>query len=143
MKKVIKFYKNHEEIINYVIVGGLTTLVSLLTYFICVHTILDANNPVQLQISNIISWIFSVAFAYVTNRIYVFKSKNKDIFKEISLFYVSRITTLLIDMLFMFVLVTLLSVNDTVAKILVQFIIVVLNYIFSKILVFKRKNMSK
>ena len=64
MQKIIKLYKKYEEVINYIIVGGLTTFVSLLTYFISVLIFLNPSDPFQLQVANIISWIFSVTFAY-------------------------------------------------------------------------------
>lgn len=136
MKKIINLYKKYEEIINYVIAGGLTTFVSLFTYYLCVFTFLDPNDPIKLQIANIISWICCVTFAYLINRAFVFKSKNENKFRESVKFYLSRLFTLFIDMLSMFLLVTIFSINDKVSKILVQFIILVLNYVFSKFLVF-------
>jgi len=139
MKKIINLYKKYEEIINYIIVGGLTTVVSLGSYYICVLLFLDPKNGLELQIANIISWIAAVTFAYFSNRKFVFKSKNENILKEASKFYLSRVSTLIIDMLFMMIFVTLFTMNDKVAKLLVQFIILVLNYIFSKLFVFKNK----
>ena len=133
-------YHKNEEIWNYLIVGGLTTLISLITYYICVGTFLNANNAIELQVANIISWIISVLFAYVTNRIFVFKSKEKNILKESTAFVGSRIVTLLLDMLTMFILVTLLHINDKVGKIVSQIIVIVGNYITSKIFVFKKKD---
>ena len=82
MKKLKKLLKKYEEIILYLLIGGLTTLVSLGTYYLLVITILDPKNAIELQIANIISWICSVTFAYFTNRKFVFKSKNKLYFKE-------------------------------------------------------------
>ncbi|MBQ2873648.1 MAG: GtrA family protein, partial [Bacilli bacterium] len=76
---MINLYKKYKEIINYLIFGVLTTVVSLATYYLLVFTILDPNNPLELQIANIISWITCVTFAYITNRKYVFNSKNKNI----------------------------------------------------------------
>lgn len=143
MKKIINLYKKYNEIINYIIVGGFTTIVSLLTYYLCVLFLFDPKDPIMLQIANIISWIFSVTFAYFANRKYVFKSNEKNILKESIKFYSSRITTLLIDMLTMFILVSILDINDKISKILVQFIILILNYVFSKLLVFKKENNEK
>lgn len=139
MKKIINLYKKYEEIINYIIVGGLTTVVSLGSYYICVLLFLDPKNGLELQIANIISWIAAVTFAYFSNRKFVFKSKNENILKEASKFYLSRVSTLIIDMLFMMIFVTLFTMNDKLAKLLVQFIILALNYIFSKLFVFKNK----
>lgn len=139
MKKIINLYKKYEEIINYIIVGGLTTVVSLGSYYACVLTFLDPKNGIELQIANIISWIAAVTFAYFSNRKFVFKSNNNNILKEATKFYLSRVSTLIIDMLFMMIFVTVFTINDKLAKLLVQFIILVLNYIFSKLFVFKNK----
>lgn len=136
MKKIISLYKKYEEIINYIIVGGLTTIVSLATYYICVFTILNPNSPLELQIANIISWLFSVTFAYFANRKYVFKSNEANMVKEGTKFYTSRIFTLLLDMLFMFLFVTVFKFNDKISKLVVQVLIVIGNYIISKFFVF-------
>lgn len=137
MKKISELIKKYEEIIRYLIIGVLTTVVSLITYYACVNTFLNPNNGLQLQIANIISWIISVAFAYVTNRIFVFKSKSKDIVKEIVTFVGARIATLLIDMAIMFIFVTLLGFNNSIIKLVSQFVVIVANYILSKLFVFK------
>lgn len=132
-------YLKYKELINYLIFGILTTIVSLVTYYLLVFTILDPSNPIQLQIANIISWITCVSFAYITNRIYVFESKNKSILKEAIKFYSSRILSLIIDMGLMLLFVTILSINDKISKLIVQIVIIILNYILSKLLVFKNK----
>lgn len=132
-----ELYKKYEEIINYLIVGVLTTVVSLGTYYICVVTFLNPEIAYQLQIANIISWICAVAFAYITNRRYVFKSKNNDVIKEIFSFTSSRVITLLLDMLNMFIIVTVLKGNDKIAKLVSQVIVTIGNYILSKLFVFK------
>ena len=139
LKKIWKLYKKCEEIINYLIVGGLTTVVSLGTYYFCVYTFLDPENAFQLQLANIISWICCVTFAYFANRIFVFKSKRKDKLKEAVSFYSSRIATLLMDMGIMFVFVTLIGFNDKIMKLVVQVVVTILNYVLSKLLVFKKK----
>ena len=140
IKKIINIYKMNSEIINYLIVGMLTTIISLIAYYICVYTFLNPENAIQLQIANIISWIVGVSFAYVTNRKYVFQSKEKNIIKECSSFVGARIITLLLDMLIMFVFVTLLSMNDKIFKIISQIIVIIANYIISKFFVFKKKD---
>lgn len=143
MKKIIKkvwnLYKKYDEMINYLIVGGLTTVVSLGTYYFCVYTFLNPNNAFQLQIANIISWISCVTFAYFTNRIFVFKSKRTDKLKEAISFYGSRIATLLLEMGIMFVFVTILHFNDKIIKLVAQVVITILNYVLSKLLIFKKK----
>lgn len=134
-----ELYQKYREIINYLIFGVLTTIVSLATYYLLVYTILNPKIPLQLQIANIISWITCVTFAYITNRKYVFNSKNNNILKEMTKFYSSRLTTLILDMLFMFIFVTTLHFNDKIIKLILQVIITILNYILSKILVFTKK----
>ena len=145
--KLLKLYKEHREIANYLIVGGLTTLVSLVVKYALLFTILDATNGIQLQIAVIISWIISVAFAYWANRKYVFESKSKDYLKEIGLFVSSRISTLLLDMFIMWFFVTLLKLNTQVWviiwTIISQILVIVLNYILSKFIVFKKKSLKK
>lgn len=141
MEKIKEIIKKvcTKEIILYVIFGVLTTLVSLITYYICVGTFLNAENAVELQIANIIAWIVSVAFAYITNRRFVFESKNTNKLSEATKFVTSRIATLLMDMLIMFLGVTILKLNDRIIKLISQVIVIIANYVFSKIFVFKKK----
>ena len=145
-KKIIKIYKEHEEIINYIIIGGLTTLISLIVKYGLLFTILDSKNAFELQLSVIISWIVSVLFAYVTNRKFVFKSKSKKIAEEITKFFSSRIMTLLLDAFIMWFFVTLLKLNSNIEVIIItlisQVLVIVLNYILSKIFVFKKDKKS-
>ena len=133
------YYKN-PEIWNYLIVGLLTTIVSLVTYFVCTYTFLNPEVEIELQIANVISWVFAVSFAYFTNRIFVFKSKDKNMIKEASKFVGSRILSLLMDMLTMFIIVSLLHLNDKLGKLVSQVIVTFANYFLSKLLVFKKKN---
>lgn len=126
----------YSEIIRYLVVGILTTIVSVGTYFLCVSTCLNPGIAWQLQLSNIISWILAVSFAYFMNRKFVFKSKTSHIFKEVCSFFISRVGTLLMDMSIMFIAVTLCGLNDKIAKMIVQVIVTVGNYILSKFFVF-------
>lgn len=140
MKKLLDLYKKYEEIVNYIIVGGCTTVVSLATKWGLLFTILSAKDAWQLQIANIISWIVAVTFAYVTNRLFVFKRKNKANWKEAGKFYGSRVFTLLLEMFIMWFFVTLLQMNShtwvIVWTLVCQVLVTVLNYIISKFLVF-------
>ena len=140
MIKLKNLYKKYKEIINYLIIGGLTTVVSLATFHIVRIFFLTNDTQLDIQISNIISWFFAVLFAFITNKKYVFESKKegKEKLIEMIKFYLSRITTLLIDMATMWLLTAPLNINDKISKIIVQFIIVVLNYVFSKIFVFNK-----
>jgi putative flippase GtrA len=132
--KLYNIYKKHEEITNYVIAGALTTLVSIVSYYLFRLII-----P-YYYINTTLSWIAAVSFAFIVNRKYVFKSKDTNIIEEFTKFVGSRLTTLLIEITLMFVLVTLLKVNDMIAKLMLQIIILVLNYILSKLYVFKKRN---
>jgi putative flippase GtrA len=131
--------EKYGEIVRYLIVGILTTVVSLGTYYGCVFTFLNPENALQLQLANVLSWIIAVTFAYVMSRIYVFQSKQENILREMVAFYSSRLLTLFMDMAIMFIMVTLCRVNDKLAKLVVQVVVTVANYVFSKILVFRRE----
>lgn len=136
---MIDLYNKYKEIINYLIFGVLTTLISLATYYALTFTVLNADKAFELQIANVVSWIASVTFAYFTNRSFVFESKEKLSLKEAFSFYMSRVSTLLLDMGLMYLLVTVLSFNDKLVKIIVQVVVIVLNYVLSKFIVFKKK----
>lgn len=143
MEKIKELYMKYKEVINYLIFGVLTTVVSLATKYLLLFTILDAENGVQLQVAVIVSWIVACTFAYITNRIWVFESKSKDILKEAIKFYVSRLATLGLEMLIMFIFVTALGLNTRmwviVWTIVAQIVIVIGNYVLSKLIVFKKK----
>ena len=138
MQKILELIKKYEEIINYLIVGALTTLISLITYYGLTFTILNPYNNLELQIANIISWIVGVTFAFFTNKKYVFKSKNKNTITEAYKFVGARVASLIVDMLFMFVMVSILQIDDKISKLIVQIIVIIINYIFSKFFVFKK-----
>lgn len=139
MKRLKELYLKYDEIINYLFIGGCTTLISLLVYYLCVFTVFDPDKPLLLQCANILSWIIAVAFAYIANRKVVFKSKNKNVKGEVGKFLGARIVTLLIDMLFMWLTVSVLHLNDKIMKIVSNVIIIILNYIFSKLFVFVKE----
>ena len=142
MNKIFDLYKKYQEIINYLIVGVLTTVVSIVTYFIF-SLILDIENNILFILANVLSWICAVVFAYITNKKFVFNtttSSKKEELKVFSMFVSSRITTLLIELAFMFITVKVILINDKIAKVIAQFIVIVLNYVLSTLVVFKRKN---
>lgn len=135
MKKILTKYN---DIIMYLVFGGLTTIISLSTYYLLVFTLLDPFDAFQLQLANIISWIVGVTFAYITNRKYVFKSKDVRKVQESMKFLSARIITLLLDMLIMFIFVTVFHFDNKIIKIISQIIIIVSNYLFSRLFVFKK-----
>lgn len=137
-KGLIKLFNKYREVIMYLIFGVLTTVISLLVYYGLVYTVLNPEDAIQLQVANIISWVAGVTFAYFTNRKYVFESSNKNRLKEAGSFVLARVTTLVMDMAIMFLGVTILAFNDKIIKIISQVAVIVANYIFSKIFVFKK-----
>ena len=133
-----ELYRKYEEIINYLIVGVLTTAVSLGIYYGSVWTFLNPRDPFQLQAANVLSWVGAVAFAYVANRRYVFHSRSRSRLFEAGRFALSRVATLLMDMAIMYLLVTLAGGSDKIAKLVSQAAVMVGNYVFSKLFVFRR-----
>ena len=132
---VLSLIDKYGEIIRYLIVGVLTTLVSIVSYFVCARIFL-----ISYMISTVLSWILSVLFAFFTNKYFVFQSKSGDknrIFRECIDFFGCRIVTLIIEIIIMWLFVDMIHVDDMISKIVVQFIVVVLNYVFSKLFVFQ------
>lgn len=125
----------NKEIIKYLIFGILTTLVNILCFYI-----LDKIN-IDIYINNTISWIVSVIFAFITNKLYVFESKSLDIktiFKEGTSFLGARIFSYFVDMGTIYLLFDGLRINKLISKIVSNIIVIIINYIFSKF-IFKKK----
>lgn len=132
MKNLLTKY---EEQILYIVFGIATTLVNFITYFLLIKI------NVPYLISNAVAICISIIFAYVTNKIWVFKSNTKSaktIFKEFISFISCRIISSICDMGSMFVLISILYSNDFIAKIITCIIVVILNYVFSKFIIFKK-----
>lgn len=138
MKKILALYHKYEEIVNYLIVGVLTTIVSWAAYGIC-KLVMDVNNALMMQIAVVIRWVAGVAFGYFTNRRFVFKSKNPNMLQEAVGFAGSRVVTLFLDMFVMWLLPSVLHVNDWIATFISAVLVTVMNYIFSKFFVFRKK----
>lgn len=124
--------KLSREIFWYVVFGVLTTLVNIVVYFVFFHIF-----GVNYLISNVIAWFLSVLFAYVTNRRWVFESKSENILKECGLFFGGRVFSGVVDTGLMWLFIDILALNDGISKIVIQVIVVVLNYVISKLVVFK------
>ena len=140
MTELLKKYKS---LILYVIFGGLTTVVdwsiSFLLYYLWGDAI-DAT-PILLHGANVIAWAAAVAFAYVTNRIWVFESKRRGflpILGEMIAFAGGRVLTLLLQEAIMGVFCTWLGFNEYLFKIIAAVLVVILNYFISKLLVFRK-----
>ena len=120
-----------KELISYVIFGVLTTLVNIAVYFFFTKLC-----GVNYLISNVIAWFLSVLFAYVTNRIWVFESENTNILKEGLLFFGGRLFSGVLDTGLMYLFIDILLIGDVISKFVVQVIVVIVNYVFSKWVVF-------
>ena len=127
-------YEKHKEVLLYVFFGGLATVVSIGT-FLLFDAIMD------VLVANVLSWIITVGFAYWTNRTWVFRSevRGKGVWKELTTFYTGRLLTLGIEEAILLVFVTILSWNSTMVKIVAQVVVLVGNYIISKLLIFRKK----
>ena len=141
IEKIKELCIKHREIIVYLIVGGLTTVVSWAAKFIWNFVFYAGTaypSVVQNFILSVVNWVAGVAFAYPMNRRFVFQSKNPDIIKEAGGFVMSRVATLILDIVMMQVLV-LLGMNVYIATVIVAVLVIVGNYVFSKFLVFNKK----
>lgn len=124
----------NKEIILYLFFGVCTTLVNIIVYYFCSHLFY-----IGTTISTAISWLLSVSFAYITNKVWVFNSKvtnKKILYKEMISFYGCRLTTGIIDLIIMIIFVEIFCFNDMIIKILSNVLVIVLNYVASKLYVF-------
>jgi len=139
IQKVKELLIKYEEIIAYLIVGVLTTIVSWGACFVA-ELFLDPDQTVQNAIINTIGWVAGVVFGYFTNRKFVFKSTNPEMLKEFTAFAGGRVSTWILDIVIMFVTVNLIHMNYWVAKIFISSVLVMIaNYVLSKLFVFKKK----
>ena len=134
LRRFVGLYQKHRSVLLYLFFGGLTTLISIVTFMVFdlfLHEL----------VANILSWVCAVAFAYVTNRTWVFQSQAKGaaVIREMFTFVTGRLATLGIEEVLLLVLVTWLAFPGTPVKIAAQFIVLVLNYVISKLLVFRKK----
>lgn len=139
MEKIKELYLEYKEIINYIIFGGLTTVVNFISYFMIARIF-----NIDEVISNIISWFISVLFAYVTNKIFVFESEKngfKEVLIEMTSFFLARILSgTCCDVGTFALMVKVFNINDVIAKIITQVMVVVMNYILSKLVIFRKNS---
>ena len=144
INKCIDIYKKNEEVVMYLIMGVLATIVNISVKYALLFTILNPKDAFELQVAVIISWIAAVLFAYTTNRKFVFKSKENNILKEFSSFIVARIITLIMEMIIMWFFITFLKLDTKLwvafITLVAQALVIILNYIFSKLFIFKKEN---
>ena len=148
--KLCKLYHAYKEAIDYLFWGGMTTLVSWGSYSLFV-ILLGASAMAETATvfwANIFSWVCAVLFAFITNKLWVFNSKSWSssvLFPELTKFLSSRVATGIFEMIAVPALVaiglnqTLFGIDGMVSKVLVSVVVVILNYILSKLFVFKTK----
>lgn len=133
IKDLIRKYK---DVIAYLFFGVCTTAVNVASYWICAHPL-----KMHTMVSTIIAWVLAVLFAYFTNRKWVFhsdKTSMKDITKEIVSFFTCRLVTGVVDWACMFVFVELLAWNDLIVKVAANILVIIMNYVASKLIIFKK-----
>ena len=127
------WFNKCREVLMYLLFGGLTTLVNILSFFIL------RKLSVGVYVSNLIAWVVAVLFAFITNKLFVFESKDKSkIGKELISFFGFRILSLGVDMGAMYLLLQVINTGEVFAKIIANVIVIILNYIFSKVFIFKK-----
>ena len=134
MKELFMKYK---EVISYLFFGVLTTVVNFVVYFACTDGL-----HINYLAATAVSWVAAVLFAYVTNRKWVFESKVSGfmpILREMAVFVGCRVFSGVMDMGIMFISVDMIGISDRIAKFVTQVAVVVLNYIFSKIIIVRNK----
>lgn len=138
--KIIELLKKYEEIVSYLIVGVLNTLVSWAAFFLFAYTVLDAEIVWQNVLLSVISWVVGVVFGYFMNRKYVFKSTEPNMWKEFFQFSGGRVSTWVLDAVMMVLMVNVLKINEAFSKIFVSVLVMIGNYLISKLFVFNNKD---
>lgn len=143
LKFFADWYREHKEGMRYLIFGALSTIVNILVYTLFAKLILNnvPNESLRVNISEIIAFIAALVFAYITNKLYVFNSKTdgiKSLLKEIGSFVSCRIFTEVISILMMNMAVWF-SINDVIMKIVSNIVVIILNFVFSKLIIFRKK----
>jgi putative flippase GtrA len=128
-----------KEIISYLFFGVLTTIVNFAAYLLLTDILI-----VHYTIATVASWFIAVLFAFITNKIYVFKSKGsmQSMAKELTSFIFFRVLSLGIDLGLMIIFVSALKFDDLTSKIAVNIVIVIINYVLSKFVIFTKHNPS-
>lgn len=139
VEKVKALCIKYREILIYLIVGVMTTIVSWGAAYLG-KLVLNTDVSWQNTADNTFSWLVGVLFAYPLNRKWVFKSVNEKIIKEFLGFAGSRVSTLIMDIVIMWLTVNIIHMNYWIAKIFISSVIVTIaNYVFSKLLIFKKQ----
>jgi putative flippase GtrA len=139
MDKLRKLWKTfvNPETISYIIFGVLTTVINILVF-----NILNVQLHWDWAISNVLAWVFAVIFAFITNKLFVFQSKSftlKLFLWECTTFFGARLLSLGVDMLGMWIMLDLCHIDSMISKVVVNVIVIIINYVLSKLIIFKKK----
>lgn len=141
MVSKMEFIKNllikHKSFIMYAVFGVLTTLINMVSYYVCYNMLSWSN-----MVSTVVAWFVAVIFAFVTNKIWVFDSKSmeaKVLIYELCSFFICRIATGVVDMVVMYVAVDMMHSNEMFWKLAANVIVILLNFVASKLIIFKKK----
>lgn len=137
----MEMFQKYKETVLYLVFGVLSTLINIGTYAFCTRVL-----GINYYISNIIAWLVAVIFAYITNKFYVFESKSieyKYVIKEMLSFMSCRVLSGVIELVLMFVMLNLLLINDFIVKVITNIVVIIINFILSKLIVFKNKKIEK
>ena len=137
LKPLKPFWRRHREVLLYLFFGGLTTVVSIGSFWLC-NDVLQSNE----HVANTVSWLLAVLFAFVTNRLWVFQAAGNEkgaFVKQLIRFYGGRVVTFLTEEVILLVFVTWLQLPGLAVKIAAQIVVLILNYVVSKVFVFKNK----
>lgn len=137
MKQMIELLKKYKSFIAYAVFGVFTTIVNIITYNVCYYNLEMSNT-----LSNIVAWVLAVTFAYLTNKVWVFDSKSwkwEVLRREVPAFISCRLATGVMDLIIMFVCVDLLGWHAMLMKLLSNVLVIILNYVFSKLVIFKKR----
>ena len=130
-------YHKYEEGINYLFWGGVAFVLGMVLFYIFANMMM-----IEEQIANVITWIICVIFTYLTNRTFVFKSRTvgiKAVIKEFTEFTTARLATLVLENVVLFICIDLLLWHNMIAKLIGQFLVIVSNYVLSKLWIFKNR----
>ena len=134
---ILGLMKKHKSFIAYGAFGVLTTIVNIVTYNICYN-----NLGISNTFSNIAAWILAVTFAYLTNKVWVFDSKSwkwEVLRREVPAFISCRLATGILDIVIMFICVDIMGLHALLMKVISNVLVIILNYVFSKLVIFKKK----
>lgn len=137
MQKLLALLRKYRNVIAYGFYGAITTFVNLLSYYLCYHTFSIPNTP-----SVVISWILAVLVAFLTNKPFVFDSHDwslKVLLPEAAGFVSCRAGTGVLELVFMHITVDIMALSGMLMKLLINIIVIILNYVGSKLLVFRNR----